>query len=69
VLLVDIANVMGSVPDGWWRDRAGAATRLLNGLESLVGAEVTDPDGRAGNEQECEDHRGEDGGNDRRAPP
>ena len=47
VLLVDIANVMGSVPDGWWRDRAGAATRLLNGLESLVGAEVTDLDGVA----------------------
>ena len=34
VLLVDIANVMGSIPDGWWRDRAGAATRLLNGLEA-----------------------------------
>ena len=47
MLLVDIANVMGSVPDGWWRDRAGAATRLLNGLEPLVGAEVTHPDGVA----------------------
>jgi hypothetical protein len=45
VLLVDIANVMGSRPDGWWRDRAGAATRLLNGLEPLNGAEVTLPDG------------------------
>ena len=44
VLLVDIANVMGSVPDGWWRDRAGAATRLLNELEPLNGAEVTRPD-------------------------
>lgn len=44
VLLVDIANVMGSVPDGWWRDRAGAATRLLNELEPLNGAEVTLPD-------------------------
>jgi len=40
VLLVDIANVMGSRPDGWWRDRAGAATRLLNELEPLHGAEV-----------------------------
>jgi hypothetical protein len=45
VLLVDIANVMGSRPDGWWRDRAAAATRLLNGLAPLNGAEVTLPDG------------------------
>ena len=45
VLLVDIANVMGSRPDGWWRDRPAAATRLLNGLEPLKGAEVTLPDG------------------------
>ena len=44
VLLVDIANVMGSVPDGWWRDRAAAATRLLNVLEPLSGAEVTLPE-------------------------
>ena len=29
VIVVDIANVMGSVPDGWWKDRAGAAARLL----------------------------------------
>lgn len=28
VLVVDAANVVGSVPDGWWRDRAGAARRL-----------------------------------------
>jgi hypothetical protein len=45
VLLVDIANVMGSRPDGWWRDRAAAATRLLNGLEPLNGAEVALPAG------------------------
>jgi hypothetical protein len=44
VLLVDIANVMGSRPDGWWRDRAAAATRLLNALEPLNGAEVTFPE-------------------------
>ena len=44
VWLVDIANVMGSVPDGWWRDRAGAATRLLNELEPLNGAEVALPE-------------------------
>lgn len=34
LLVVDAANVVGSVPDGWWRDRAGAATRLR---DSLVG--------------------------------
>lgn len=27
-VVVDAANVMGSVPDGWWKDRAGAAARL-----------------------------------------
>lgn len=34
-LVVDGANVVGAVPDGWWKDRAGAADRLraeLNGL-------------------------------------
>jgi hypothetical protein len=28
VLVVDGANVVGSRPTGWWRDRAGAAERL-----------------------------------------
>lgn len=32
LLLVDAANVVGSVPDGWWRDRAGAAARLVERL-------------------------------------
>ncbi len=31
-IVVDAANVVGSVPDGWWRDRAGATTRLLERL-------------------------------------
>lgn len=30
MLIIDVANVMGSRPDGWWRDRPGAATRLLS---------------------------------------
>lgn len=34
-IVVDAANVIGSVPDGWWRDRAGAAARLLARLEPL----------------------------------
>jgi predicted RNA-binding protein with PIN domain len=29
LLVVDAANVVGARPDGWWRDRAGAARRLL----------------------------------------
>lgn len=28
VLVVDGANVVGSRPDGWWNDRAGAARKL-----------------------------------------
>ncbi|MFE7745053.1 hypothetical protein [Nocardia sp. NPDC057455] len=29
LIVVDAANVVGSRPDGWWRDRPGAARRLL----------------------------------------
>ena len=36
-VIVDAANVMGSRPDGWWRDRAGAATRLGGELSALAG--------------------------------
>ncbi len=32
VLVVDGANVVGSRPDGWWKDRAGAARRLHESL-------------------------------------
>lgn len=35
-VVVDVANVMGSVPDGWWKDRAGAAERLLVRLAALA---------------------------------
>ena len=35
-IVVDAANVVGSVPDGWWRDRAGAASRLLASLGALA---------------------------------
>ncbi|SFP53012.1 hypothetical protein SAMN05660464_3458 [Geodermatophilus dictyosporus] len=40
VLLVDAANVVGARPDGWWRDRAGATTRLLRLLAPLAGRAV-----------------------------
>lgn len=35
-LLVDGNNVMGSRPDGWWRDPAAAARRLLTRLQCLA---------------------------------
>jgi predicted RNA-binding protein with PIN domain len=34
VLIIDGANVVGSRPDGWWRDRAGAARRLQEQLST-----------------------------------
>ena len=37
LVIVDGANVVGSVPDGWWRDRAGAAIRLRDRLAALDG--------------------------------
>ena len=35
-VVIDAANVVGSVPDGWWKDRAGAAARLLDKLAALA---------------------------------
>lgn len=35
-LIVDGNNVIGSRPDGWWRDRQGAARRLITGLQALA---------------------------------
>jgi predicted RNA-binding protein with PIN domain len=34
--LVDASNVIGSRPDGWWRDREGAARRLIADLERFA---------------------------------
>ncbi|MCA6090579.1 NTP pyrophosphohydrolase [Streptomyces sp. SCA3-4] len=36
LLVVDAANVVGSVPDGWWRDRVGAAQRLRDALAAYA---------------------------------
>src|SRR5262245_4068127 len=36
LLIVDGANVVGSVPDGWWRDRLGAAARLRDTLAEVA---------------------------------
>lgn len=38
LIVVDSANVVGSVPDGWWRDRHGATARLRDALAGLAGA-------------------------------
>ena len=35
-VLVDAANVVGSAPDGWWRDRVGATERLLDRIARLA---------------------------------
>jgi len=37
-LVVDGMNVIGSRPDGWWRDRPAAMTRLVAQLEAYAAA-------------------------------
>jgi predicted RNA-binding protein with PIN domain len=36
-LVVDGMNLIGTRPDGWWRDRPGATRRLLTRLQVLHG--------------------------------
>jgi hypothetical protein len=36
VLLIDAANVVGSRPTGWWRDRAGAAGEFVAKVRAAV---------------------------------
>jgi len=43
VVIVDAANVVGSRPDGWWKDRAGAAERLLGAVSTLAREGVPAP--------------------------
>jgi hypothetical protein len=43
LLIVDAANVVGSVPDGWWRDRAGAARRLRDALAVIAETGLAEP--------------------------
>ncbi|MFD3457446.1 NTP pyrophosphohydrolase [Streptomyces sp. NPDC058691] len=38
LVVVDAANVVGSVPDGWWRDRRGATERLRDALVPFAAA-------------------------------
>ena len=42
-LIVDAMNVIGTRPDGWWKDRQGAMLRLVDRLErwsAATGADV-----------------------------
>src|SRR5262245_4151642 len=40
MLVVDGNNVMGSRPDGWWKDRAGAARRLVTQIGDWASEDV-----------------------------
>jgi hypothetical protein len=42
VLVVDAANVVGSRPNGWWRDRAGAAAALVADIRAATAASRLD---------------------------
>jgi 8-oxo-dGTP diphosphatase len=51
-VIVDGANVMGSRPDGWWRDRAGAMARLHGELVALAADGIARlPDGGDGGDE------------------
>jgi predicted RNA-binding protein with PIN domain len=40
--LIDGMNVIGSRPDGWWKDRRGAMVRLVTQLENWAAANGED---------------------------
>lgn len=40
--IVDAMNVVGSRPDGWWKDRRGALTTLIGQIESWAAAGAHD---------------------------
>ncbi len=39
--IVDAMNVIGSRPDGWWKDRSGATAALVEKLDSWAATEGT----------------------------
>jgi uncharacterized protein YaiI (UPF0178 family) len=41
VLFIDAMNVIGSVPDGWWRDREGAVRRLIDDVRAWASEDIT----------------------------
>ena len=38
MILVDAANVVGSKPNGWWKDRPGAARKLVERIQRAAAA-------------------------------
>jgi len=40
VVVVDMANVVGARPDGWWKDRVGATTRLRDEIAAALAGGV-----------------------------
>lgn len=60
-IVVDAANVVGSRPDGWWKDRVGAAERLLANVTALAatGVEASALEGSLGTR--AADDQGETG--------
>ena len=43
-IIVDVANVMGARADGWWKDRAAAASRLRREVSALAERGLAVPD-------------------------
>lgn len=43
MLVIDTANVIGSRPTGWWRDRPGATRRFTERVRATVTAGRLDP--------------------------
>ena len=43
MLVIDAANVIGSRPTGWWRDRPGAARAFADRVRATVAAGRLDP--------------------------
>ena len=76
VVVVDGNNVMGSRPDGWWRDRTGAMRRLVAQIGDWAAREERDVvvvfdgpprepgDAPAGVEVSCASRRGRDAADD-----
>lgn len=50
-LVIDAANVVGSRPDGWWRDRRKAAQKLIDGLSLLAQQGIVSPEAGEGEER------------------
>jgi uncharacterized protein YaiI (UPF0178 family) len=41
MVFIDAMNVIGSRPDGWWKDREGAIRRLIDDIRAWADEDVT----------------------------